>query len=227
MPRTPRNAGTGRERAKRSTAAESGDRSARRRPIEQTPPSARGPDRMPPLPRDTLSNAQKAAAEELEAGPRGALVGPFIPALRSPEFMTRLQRLGHYLRYDNALGPRLTELAILLTAREWSQEFEWAMHLDAARGAGISGRTIESIALGRRPARLTRDEAVVYDFLHELGTARAVGDQTYERAIAAFGEAGVVDLIGVAGYYAMLAMILNVARTPVPADSKPVKPPLP
>jgi 4-carboxymuconolactone decarboxylase len=179
-------------------------------------PAKGGGDRMPPLREDELGAAQRAAAAELAAGPRGAVVGPFIAALRSPELMTRLQRLGEYLRYRNALGPRLTELAILVTARAWSQPFEWAMHVGEAEARGISRTTIAALAHGKRPARMAADEAIVYDFLRELHATQAVSDATYSRAVAAFDEAGVVDLTAVAGYYATLAMILNVARTPVP-----------
>jgi 4-carboxymuconolactone decarboxylase len=179
-----------------------------------------GGDRMPPLPEDELSAAQRAAAAELAAGPRGAVVGPFIAALRSPELMTRLQRLGEYLRYRNALGPRLTELAILITARAWSQAFEWAMHVREAEARGIGRTTIAAIANGRRPARLPADDAIVYDFVRELHANQAVSDTIYARAVAAFGEAAVVDLTAVAGYYTTLAMILNVARTPVPAGER-------
>jgi 4-carboxymuconolactone decarboxylase len=171
---------------------------------------------MPPLRDVELNAAQRAAAAELAAGPRGGVVGPFIAALRSPELMTRLQRLGEYLRYRNALGPRLTELAVLMTARAWSQPFEWAMHVGQAEARGISRATIAAIAHGRRPARMAADEAIVYDYLRELHATQAVSDATYARAVAAFDEAGVVDLTAVAGYYATLAMILNVARTPVP-----------
>ena len=179
-----------------------------------------GRDRMPPLRDAELSAAQRAAAAELVAGPRGAVVGPFIAALRSPELMTRLQRLGEYLRYRNALGLRLTELAILVTARAWSQPFEWAMHVGEAEARGISSATIEAIGHNRRPARMAADEAIVYDYLLELDATQAVSDATYARAVAAFGEAGVVDLTAVVGYYATLAMILNVARTPVPPGER-------
>jgi 4-carboxymuconolactone decarboxylase len=154
------------------------------------------------------------------------VIGPFIAALRSPELMTRLQRLGRYLRYENVLGQRLTELAILVTARAWSQEVEWAIHADAAAASGVARSVIDSIARGKRPARMAHDEAIVYDFLRELRTAQAVRDRTYARAVAAFGEAGVVDLVGVAGYYSLLAMILNVARTPLPPGMAPSLPPL-
>jgi 4-carboxymuconolactone decarboxylase len=175
---------------------------------------------MPPLRDVELSAAQRAAAAELAAGPRGGVVGPFIAALRSPELMTRLQRLGEYLRYRNALGPRLTELAVLITARAWSQPFEWAMHVGEAEARGIPTATIAAIAHGRRPARMTADEATVYDYLRELHATQTVSDATYARAVAAFGEPGVVDLTAVAGYYATLAMILNVARTPVPPGDR-------
>jgi 4-carboxymuconolactone decarboxylase len=181
---------------------------------------------MPPLNASELDAAQNAAAAELAAGPRGGVVGPFIAALRSPELMTRLQRLGEYLRYRNTLGPRLTELAILITARAWTQQFEWALHVDEARARGVAPATIAAIARGHRPARMADDEAVVYDFLRELHETQAVSDPAYARALAAFGETGVVDLTTLAGYYATLAMILNVARTPLPPGKLPALPPL-
>ena len=177
--------------------------------------AAKGRDRMPPIPAAKQTAAQRAAARELAATPRGGVIGPFVPALRSPEFMTLLQRLGEYLRYRCALGPRLTELVILLTARAWSQPVEREIHAPAARAAGVRAATIAAIAAGRRPAKLARDETVVYDFFNELENERSVGDATYSRARAVLGEQGIVDLLGVAGYYAMLAMLLNVARTPV------------
>jgi 4-carboxymuconolactone decarboxylase len=150
------------------------------------------------------------------AGPRGGVIGPFIPALRSPELMRRLQRLGEYLRYANVLGPRLTELAILLTARAWTQQLEWGYHAASAAEQGIPRRVIAAIARGKQPARMARKDAVVYEFFMALERKKSVGDAIYARAVAAFGEAGVIDLIGVIGYYTTLAMILNVARTPPP-----------
>jgi 4-carboxymuconolactone decarboxylase len=171
---------------------------------------------MPPIPRARLNTAQKKAARELAAGRRGGVIGPFIPALRSPELMRRLQRLGEYLRYDNVLGPRLTELAILLTARAWTQQLEWGYHAASAAEQGIPQHVISAIAQGKRPARMARKDAVVYEFFTALERRKTVSDAIYGRAVAAFGEAGIIDLIGVIGYYATLAMILNVARTPPP-----------
>ena len=171
---------------------------------------------MPPIPTDRLTEAQRRAADELAAGPRGAVIGPFVPALRSPELMTRLQRLGQYLRYDNVLGRRLTELAILLTARSWTQQFEWALHVETAAQEGIPRAVIDAIAAGRKPRALPKKDAAVYAFFTELNRKQAVSDATYARAVAELGEPGVIDLIGVIGYYSTLAMILNVARTPLP-----------
>ena len=171
---------------------------------------------MPPLPDARLTRAQRRAARELEAGPRGKIIGPFVAALRSPELMSRLQRLGEYLRYHNALGRRLTELAVLLTARAWTQQFEWALHVDIAVEEGVPRAVIDAIAAGRRPKTLDPADSAVYDFFVELRDTQAVSDATYARAVAGLGEAGVIDLIGVIGYYSTLAMIMNVARTPLP-----------
>jgi 4-carboxymuconolactone decarboxylase len=190
-------------------------------------PDAARRDRMPPIPAAGMTRAQKKAARELASGRRGQVIGPFVAALRSPELMSRLQRLGEYLRYESSLGPRLTELVILLTAREWTQQFEWALHVATAAEQGLKPGVIEAIAEGRRPRGMAKDEAVVYDFFTELQRARSVSDATYARAVDAFGEPGVIDLIGIAGYYATLAMILNVARTPLPAGRQPLLAPFP
>jgi 4-carboxymuconolactone decarboxylase len=121
-------------------------------------------DRMPPIAASKMTKAQKQAAEAVIQGPRGALTGPFIPALRSPEFMVRLQALGEYLRYHSALGPKLGELVILLTARLWTQNFEWSVHAPLAKKAGLKGDVIEAVAQGRRPLNVTEDEAAAIDF---------------------------------------------------------------
>ena len=189
-------------------------------------PSEAG-DRMPPIPDEALTPAQRSAMQEIVAGRRGALIGPFIPALRSPAFMSRLQQLGEYLRFENALGPKLGELAILLTARHWSQQFEWFVHAPIAARQGLAAEAIDAIAAGKRPEGLAADEAIVYDFFVELERTQSVTDETYARAVVAFGEAGVVDLVGIIGYYSTLAMLMNVARTPLPPGEAPGLPPLP
>ena len=176
------------------------------------------PERLPPLDPIALTEAQRRAADELVAGPRAGVIGPFVPLLRSPELMEHAQRMGEYLRYRNAIGTRLTELVILLIARFWSQQVEWAIHAPLAANAGIAADTIAAIAKGRRPSALTDDETLVYDFCFELNVNQDVSDAIFDRALARFGEQGVVDLLGTNGYYTLLAMVMNGART-APAES--------
>jgi 4-carboxymuconolactone decarboxylase len=141
--------------------------------------------------------------------------------------MRRLQRLGEYLRYDSALDPRLREMVILLTAREWTQEYEWYVHYPIALQAGLKRDIIEAIADGRRPPGFTEDEGLVYDFFQELQRHKSVSDATYRRAVDATSEQAVIDLVGTIGYYTTLAMIMNVARTPLPEGKQPALSQLP
>lgn len=187
----------------------------------------RNPPRMPPIADADLDAAQKAAIQQIVSGPRGRLVGPFIPLLRSPELMSRLQHMGAYLRFDSALEPRRSEMVILMTARVWTQAFEWHHHRPIAEKAGLSAGIIDAIAEGRRPAAMAEDEAAIYDFLDELARNRSVSDPTYARAKAAFGERGVIDMIAIHGYYSLLAMVLNVSRAPLPDGAEPGIQPLP
>ncbi len=177
-------------------------------------------DRMPPIPAEKMTDAQKKAAAELTSGPRGSVFGPFIPLLRSPEFMSRLQKMGEYLRYKSALPPRLSEFVILVTARRFTQQYEWYVHEPIALKAGVKPEIARAIADGRRPRGMAEDEEVVWDFCDELYRNDGVSDPTYARAVARFGEQGVIDMLGIAGYYTMLAMVMNVARTPRP-EGKP------
>ena len=174
-----------------------------------------GPDRLPPIPQEAWSDHQRREAQALIAGPRGGLLKPFIPLLRSPELMGHAQRMGEYLRYRSAIGVRLTELAILVTAHEWQQAVEWAIHAPIAQREGVRPEIIAAIARGERPAALADDEAAVYDVCIELQRQRGISDATWATAVARLGEPGVVDLIGINGYYAFLAMVMNAARTPV------------
>jgi len=182
-------------------------------------------DRLPPLAAAELTAEQKKAAAEFEAGRGMAVLGPFAVMLRSPEVMLRAKAMGDYLRFRNVLEKRVTELAILMTAREWTQQFEWAYHYGFALEAGLAKDTADAIADGRRPDEMAKDEAVAYDFCLELHRTRRVSDATYARALEAFGEQGIIDLIGVNGYYSFLAMMMNVARTPPPPGKvEPLKP---
>lgn len=174
------------------------------------------PDRLPPISPEKWDEAQRRYAQEIIDGPRGELISPFVPLLRSPELMAHAQRMGEYLRYRSALGLRLSELAILIVARQWSQDVEWAIHEPIARREGISGATIEAIANARRPTGLPEDEAVVHAFCMQLHETKTVDDPTWARAVGVLGEQGAVDLLGMNGYYTFLAMVMNAARTPAP-----------
>jgi 4-carboxymuconolactone decarboxylase len=181
-------------------------------------------DRLPPIPADAWTDVQRQAAQEIVNGPRGALYGPFVPLLRSPELMGHAQRLGEYLRYRSAIGTRLTELAVLVTARAWDQQVEWAIHAPIALQAGIGADLIAAIARRERPQAMAADEEAVHDFCSELQRDKRVSDRVYQNALALFGEQGVVDLMGVNGYYTFLAMLMNAAQTEAPPSSVPPLP---
>src|SRR5579864_5322544 len=169
------------------------------------------PPRFPPLQPETMTPEQRAAADAIVAGPRGGLRGPFQAWLRSPELANRLQRVGEFVRFSSSVPRRLNELAILITARAWDAQFEWWAHHRLALEAGLDPAIADDIAAGRRPSRMSAEEAAVYDFCTELRTTRRVGDATLAKALEVLGEAGVIDLIAVSGYYDTVSMTLNVA----------------
>ena len=178
-------------------------------------------DRMPPIPAERLTDAQKKAIDEFKAARNVDLSGPFWPLLRSPEVMSRARAMGDYLRFTSVLPPRLSEFAIIITARQWTQQYEWDVHAPLAEKGGLKPAIIAAIADGRRPEAMAEDEDVLYTFCDELHRTQGISDATYARAVKAFGEQGVVDILGISGYYTMLAMVLNTARTPVPAGHTP------
>ena len=184
-------------------------------------------DRLPPIPREAMDPAQRAAADELIAGPRKAVKGPFVPLLRSPELLDRVQKVGEVLRFRSVLPARLTELATLVVARTWTQQFEWRVHVPLALAAGVGAETVEALRHGRRPPALPDDERRVVDLVHELLSHHGISDATYDDAVAAFGERGTVELVSLVGYFTMLSMVLNVARTPPDPSDVPLLPPLP
>jgi 4-carboxymuconolactone decarboxylase len=169
-----------------------------------------------------MSDAQKRAAAELAAGPRGGVRGPFVALLRSPELMSRLQKVGEYLRYQSALDPRIGEFVMLVVSRHWTQQFEWRVHWPLALKAGVQESALRDLAEGRRPADVKHDEGLVYDFCDELFRTHGVSDATFAAALGSLGERGVVDLIGLVGYFVTVSMVMNVARTPPPAEGVPL-----
>ncbi|MGH3587089.1 MAG: carboxymuconolactone decarboxylase family protein [Pseudonocardia sp.] len=176
-------------------------------------------DRLPLPPERELSAAQRAAEERISVGPRGGIFGPFVPLLRSPEMMTRLQLVGEYIRFESLLDDDLVELVILMVARHWDQQFEWGHHHPIALEKGLSPETVECVANRRRPASGRDEVGVVWDLVDELQRTRQVSDQVYAAAVEALGEEGVVEVVGTTGYYTTLAMVMNTARTPPPPDA--------
>lgn len=168
--------------------------------------------RLPTIPPNQYTADQKSAAESFLATRKKPVFGPFEPLMYSPEVMTLARSMGDYLRFKSGIGNTLSELAILVTAREWSQNYEWQVHAPIAAETGIKPEIIDAIRDGRRPAGLSDDEAIVYDFSTELHRNKRVSDTTFARAEARFGKPAVVDLIGINGYYTLLAMQLNAAR---------------
>lgn len=183
-------------------------------------------DRMPPLPADALDEAQRRVADALIAGPRKGVKGPFVPLLRSPELVDRLQKVGEYLRFGSALDARLGEFVMLIVSRQWTNQFEWHTHVPLAREAGLGEDAIAALAEGRRPPRMTEDEETAYDFCDELLRTRGVSETTYNRARGRMGEKGVIDLVCLVGYFTMVCMVMNVAHTPPLGSASGAVPPL-
>jgi 4-carboxymuconolactone decarboxylase len=176
-------------------------------------------DRFTPLTWETLTPEQKTMVNDLLAGTRTSLDGPFNVLLRSPEMGNTAQKLGEYLRFHTSVPRRLNEMAILMTARSWSSQYEWYAHRTLALAAGLSAAVADDIQAGRRPAQMQADETVVYDFCTELRESHRLSDATFKAASALLGERGVVDLVGVMGYYDLVSMSLNVDRYPLPTGA--------
>jgi 4-carboxymuconolactone decarboxylase len=190
---------------------------------------AQAQPRLKPLAESEMSEAQLKAARELASGPRGKINpnGPNFALLRSPELMSRTQKVGEYLRYSSSIPRRLNEFAILITARQWNAQMEWFAHSELAIKAGLSPDVAADLLQGRRPAGMKDDEAIVYQFCKEIHDNKgAVSDATYQAVVDKFDERGVMDLIGVTGYYTMLAMVLNVTRVALPEGTPPPLPAL-
>ena len=206
-----------------------------------TSPKAETPafdQRFKPIPLENLTPEQRVLADAIRSGPRGAMKnsaaarpgpigGPFNVWLRSPGVGNIIQSLGAEIRFRSSLPSKLNELAILVTARRWTSQYEWFAHHRLALEAGLDPAVGADIAQGRRPAKMSADEAIVHDFSRELHDTQGVSDATYKIALDRFGERGVMDLIAVNGYYVLVSMCLNVDRTPLPGGASLPLPPLP
>ena len=183
--------------------------------------------RFTTLTAETMTPEQRAVAEAIQSGPRGAgLRGPFNALLRSPELCDLVQRVGAYVRYKSVLPAPLNEMAICMAGRKWTAQYEFYAHRRLALEAGLDAAILDAIAAGTRPAKLSDDEATVYDFSTELLGSGQVSDASYARVEDRFGERGVMDLVGAIGYYSLVSMVLNVDRVPLPAGVEPPLKPL-
>jgi 4-carboxymuconolactone decarboxylase len=189
------------------------------------------------IPIDKLTPEQQAMTDAIKSGPRaklassgaskpGPLGGPFNVWLRSPGIGNLVQQLGEEIRFRSSLAGKLNELAILVTARNWTSQYEWVAHHKLALEGGLDPKIADAIAQGQRPAGMDADETLVYEFSSELQQTQGVSDAMHARAVARFGERGVVDLISVNGFYVLVSMCLNVDRTPVPPGTPLPLPPL-
>jgi len=171
---------------------------------------------------ETMTADQKRVADAIQSGPRGAgLRGPFNALLRSPELCDLVQRVGAFVRFGSSIPPRLNEMAIIMAGRKWTAQYEFYAHRRLALEAGLSPAIADAIATNQRPVSMAKDEETVYDFVSELLATGSVPDVAFQRVKDAFGERGVVDLVGAVGYYSLVSMTLNVAQVQLPAGVTP------
>ena len=181
-------------------------------------------DRLPPVPAEKQTPEQRKAAEAFRANRKQDVFGPFVPLHRSPEVMLRAMAMGDYLRYRTVFPVKLNEFIIIITARHFTQQYEWYVHYPIAIKEGVSRDVADAIADGRRPAGMSADEELIHDFCTELLRNQSVSDATYARALSRFGDQGVIEMVSVVGYYTFQSMVLNTARTPVPPGAPLLKP---
>src|SRR5882757_6793440 len=183
--------------------------------------------RLPALSEETLDGEQRALLESMRSGPRGGRVqlrGPFGVYMLAPKYGELTQQLGAHVRFNTAVEPRLSEFAILCTARMWRAQYEWHAHAPIAEKAGVKAQTIRDIKAGRTPSKAAKDERAIFDFVQELHKRRRVSDRNYKRVQAVLGDRGIVELVGILGYYTGVSMILNVFNVPLPDDTEPYFP---
>ncbi|MBU3576571.1 carboxymuconolactone decarboxylase family protein [Polynucleobacter sp. UK-Kesae-W10] len=177
-------------------------------------------DRLPEIPAEQYTAEQQKAAQEFEVARKKAPWGPFAMLMYSPELMNNARAMGDYLRYKSVFDSALSEFAILITAREWSQDYEWSVHYPIAIKSGLKPEIAQAIKEGRRPEGMSEDQTIVYDFTIELQRYKQVSDITFAKTEKRFGKKGAIDLAGIAGYYTFLAMEMNMARRPAPLGNE-------
>ena len=179
------------------------------------------PPRVPILGEEQLTSEQRALLDSIRSGPRGGstnIRGPFAVFLHAPAFGELAQKLGGHCRFNTAVSPRLSEFAILVTAKLWRAQYEWYAHVPQAERAGVKPATIRDLHAGRVPKSAPKDERAIYDFIQELYKTRRVSDRNYKRVNAILGDSATVELVGILGYYVLISMVLNVFRMAPPAS---------
>jgi 4-carboxymuconolactone decarboxylase len=177
-------------------------------------------ERFAEIPLEKMSPAQRSIADAIMSGPRKRMSGPFNAWLRSPELADRLQKVGEYVRFNTSLDKRINEMAILMTAQAWGSQYEWYAHAPLAIKAGLDPAVVAAIGAGRKPDTMKDDEAIVWEFTTQLRRDHGVDDAIYSKALEKFGEAGIMDLVAVNGYYDVVSMTLNVAHVAPPAGEE-------
>ena len=172
--------------------------------------------RLKPLDLTSLSGEQKRVADEIVSGPRGGLRGPFQAWLRSPGMADPAQKLGEYVRFGSSLPRDLSEIAIIMAGKHWRAGYEFWAHARLAKEAGLDESIIEAIRTGATPPFRRDSERVLYDLVTEFYAANRLSDTTYQRAVDAFGENGLMDVIAAVGYYGLVSMTLNVFEVALP-----------
>jgi 4-carboxymuconolactone decarboxylase len=191
-------------------------------------PGVYAQDRMPPIPPDKMTEAQKKAAADYKDIRGTALTGPpWSAMLRIPDLIVPSLQIRLHNQKNSALSPKLTEFAIMIAARQWTNNYEWSAHSVLAKNAGLSENILAAVADGRRPQGMTEEEDMLYDFCTELLHNQSVSDPTYARMLAKFGEPGIMEAASLEGYYTYLSMIMNTARSPLNPGTKPQLTPFP
>jgi 4-carboxymuconolactone decarboxylase len=204
-------------KSKSKTSKSNTSKSSKPKPRAK-PARAMAPTRLPPIPQERFTPEQQALVAAISSGPRGQfkMSGPFFCYLHAPGFGELAQKLGAHCRFGTSIAPRLSEFAILVTAQHWKSHYEWAAHAPIAEKQGVKPETVRDLQAGRAPKKAPKDELAIYAFAKELYRDKRVSDRTYKSVNTLLGDGGTVELVGLLGYYAMVAMTLDVFRMPVP-----------
>ena len=205
-------------KSKSNTSKSNTSKSSTSKSNKPKPRRAMAPIRLPPIPQERFTPEQQALVAAISSGPRGQfkMSGPFFCYLHAPGFGELAQKLGAHCRFGTSISPRLSEFAILVTAQYWKSHYEWAAHAPIAEKQGVKPETIRDLQAGRAPKKAPKDELAIYAFAKELYRDKRVSDRTYKSVNTLLGDSGTVELVGLLGYYAMVAMTLDVFRMPVP-----------